>query len=78
VLAGGVVLAGAVPVAGVVAALGLFVGFAGAAGVAGRGGAFTPLTTELVPRWPRMPSVNEPTRNSVPSTVVAFDSTVAP
>lgn len=59
-------------------ALGFVVGFAGAAGAAGRGGAFTPLTTEPVPRWPRMFSASEPTRNSVPSTVVAFDSTVAP
>ena len=53
----GVVLAGVVavapgagvvaPGAGVVVALGFVAGFAGAAG---RGGAFTPLTTELVPR----------------------------
>jgi hypothetical protein len=46
----GVVVAGAVPGAGVVVADGLVVGFAGAAGAAGRGGAWTPLTTEPVPR----------------------------
>jgi len=78
-VAGGVAVAPGV-VAGVVAAgaPGVAVGFAGAAGAAGRGGAFVPETTDPVPRCPRIPSASEPTMNSVPSTVVAFDNTVAP
>ena len=53
------------------------IGSAGAA-CCGAGAPFTPLMTELLPPWPMIVNTNAPTRNSVPSTVVARVRTVAP